>query len=350
MNTSLKTLEISGRKFSNLHPCIVAEIAQAHDGSLGMAHAYIDAVAEAGADAIKFQTHIASAESTLREPWRVKFSLQDDSRYEYWERMEFTEEQWYGLKNHAEDRGLIFFSSPFSEDAVEMLNRIGNSAWKIASGEVNNIPLVQTMLKYPLPIIISSGLCSEEDLNVAVNLCKDANAQIVLLQCTTEYPCPPEKIGLNQLNILENRYGVPVGLSDHSGVLATGLAAATMGISMLEVHVTFHKGMFGPDVGASLTIEDLRNLVNGIRHIEKILASPVIKHSTDSSVAQLKKIFGKSIVAARQLPAGHILSRSDIAFKKPGDGLPIGEYMSILGRELKEPLEPDDPILLKHLN
>src|SRR5262245_27728030 len=118
-------------------PCmIIGEVAQAHDGSHGMAHAYIDAVANAGADAVKFQTHIASAESTPGEPWRVKFSRQDATRYDYWKRMEFTEEQWHGLKQHAQERGLQFLSSPFSVEAVELLKRVGVAAWKVASGEV----------------------------------------------------------------------------------------------------------------------------------------------------------------------------------------------------------------------
>ena len=123
----------------SLHTTIIAEVAQAHDGSLGMAHAYIDAIANAGADAVKFQTHIASAESTPGEPWRVKFSQQDATRYDYWKRMEFTEEQWQGLKKHADERGLKFLSSPFSVEAVELLTRVGVAAWKVASGEVSNV-------------------------------------------------------------------------------------------------------------------------------------------------------------------------------------------------------------------
>src|SRR5262245_49617347 len=122
---------------------IIGEVAQAHDGSLGMAHCFIDAIAQAGADAVKFQTHIAAAESTSTEPWRVKFSPQDATRYDYWRRMEFTEGQWQGLKHHVEDRGLKFLSSPFSLEAVDLLTRVGVAAWKIASGEAGNIPLFE---------------------------------------------------------------------------------------------------------------------------------------------------------------------------------------------------------------
>ena len=126
-------------------PLIIAEVAQAHDGSLGMAHAFIDAAARAGADAIKFQTHIAAAESGATDTWRVKFSFQDKTRYDYWRRMEFTEEQWAGLRRHADARKLYFLSSPFSVEAVDLLKRVGVAAWKIASGEVNNIPMFERM-------------------------------------------------------------------------------------------------------------------------------------------------------------------------------------------------------------
>ena len=125
---------------------IIGEIAQAHDGSLGTAHAYIDAIAAAGADAVKFQTHIAAAESSPSEPWRVKFSLQDATRFEYWKRMEFTEEQWIGLKEHANSRNLMFISSPFSIEAVNLLERVGVAAWKVASGEVGNAPMLSRMI------------------------------------------------------------------------------------------------------------------------------------------------------------------------------------------------------------
>src|SRR5579883_3362744 len=132
------------------HCMIIAEVAQAHDGSLGMAHAFIDAIAAAGADAVKFQTHLAAAESSPSEPWRVKFSYQDATRYDYWKRMEFTEPQWAGLKEHATEKGLKFLSSPFSIEAVELLGRIGVSAWKIASGEFNNLPMLDRILEYRL--------------------------------------------------------------------------------------------------------------------------------------------------------------------------------------------------------
>src|SRR5438093_768228 len=148
------------------HPClIVGEIAQAHDGSLGFAHAFIDSFAGAGADAVKFQTHIAAAESTPAEPWRVKFSPQDVTRYDYWRRMEFAEEHWDGLKRHAEERGLVLLSSPFSGEAVDLLERLGMVAWRVASGEVPNAPLLDRLLATKGPLLLPSGMSSLTELD-----------------------------------------------------------------------------------------------------------------------------------------------------------------------------------------
>lgn len=144
---------------------IIGEVAQAHDGSLGAAHAYIDAIADAGADVVKFQTHIAASESTKQEPWRVKFSYEDDLRYDYWERMQFTQEQWKGLKDHAEDRGLVFLSTPFSVDAAKMLDRLGMTMWKISSGEVSDPWLLEFILSTKKPIIFSTGMSTEEEVD-----------------------------------------------------------------------------------------------------------------------------------------------------------------------------------------
>jgi N,N'-diacetyllegionaminate synthase len=192
------TLEFGDHPRGFRTPClIVAEVAQGHDGSLGLAHSFIDAVANAGADAVKFQTHLAAAESTPGEPWRVKFSPQDASRYDYWKRMEFTEEGWNGIKKHADEHGLKFLSSPFSVEAVELLGRVGVAAWQVASGEVSNIPMLERMAATGLSIILSSGMSPISEIDAAVELVKARGSPLVVLQCTSAYPFPPEKIGLN---------------------------------------------------------------------------------------------------------------------------------------------------------
>ena len=202
---------------------IIAEISQNHDGSLGQAHAFVDAVAGTGVDAIKFQTHIAEAESTPEEPFRVKFSYEDQTRYDYWKRMEFTYEQWEGLHRHAWEAGLDFLSSVFSVEAFEMMQSIGMPAWKLGSGEVFNNCLVEKMVKTGKPILLSTGLSAYEDIDHQVEMVK--SNPYAVMQCTTAYPCPPEKIGLNLISEMRHRYRCPIGLSDHSGTIFPSLAA-----------------------------------------------------------------------------------------------------------------------------
>jgi N-acetylneuraminate synthase len=322
----------------------VGEVAQAHDGSLGTAHSFIDAIGDAGADAVKFQTHIAAAESTAAEPFRVQFARQDASRYDYWKRMEFTEEQWMELAEHARERGLIFLSSPFSVEATDLLVRVGTLAWKIASGEVTNTPMLQRMAETGNPILLSTGMSPLSEIDKMVQVIRDLGAPILLFQSTTSYPCPPEKIGLNMISLFRDRYGCPVGLSDHSGTIYAGLAAATVGIDILEVHVAFHRSIFGPDVPASLTPEELKQLVEGIRFVETMRQNPVDKDAVASDLSPLRDLFFKSVVASTDIPAGSVLNRSQLTTKKPGMGIPADRLDEVVGRTLVRDMERDEAI------
>lgn len=325
---------------------IIGEVAQTHDGSLGTAHAFIDAIAVAGADAVKFQTHIASAESTPGEPWRVKFSRQDASRYDYWKRMEFSEEHWNGLRAHAEERGLWFLSSPFSLEAVEMLERVGVAAWKVASGETGNDAMLEAMTATGRPFLLSTGMSPLSEIDRAVARIEAHRLPLVLLQCTSAYPCPPEKVGLNLIPLFRERYGCGVGLSDHSGTIYPGLAAATLSIAALEVHVTLSREMFGPDVPVSLTPEELRRLVDGVRFIERMNAHPVDKDASAGELDPLRRLFTKSVVARVDLAAGTVLREEHLAAKKPGTGIPAARIPELVGSRLKRSVASDELLAL----
>lgn len=321
---------------------IIGEIAQAHDGSLGMAHSYIDAVADAGADAVKFQTHIASAESTPAEPFRVAFSKQDASRYAYWRRLEFTEEQWAGLAAHAKARGLYFLSSPFSEEAVDLLERIGIPAWKVASGEISNVRQLDRMAATGKPILLSTGMSELDEVDQAVARARRGGGAIAVLQCTSEYPCPPERIGLNLIADLRERYDCYVGLSDHSGTIFPGIAGAAMGMDVLELHVTFSKRSFGPDVLSSVTVEELETLVQGIRFAETMRANPVDKNSVDEKVLALRSIFMKGLIATGNLEAGNVVGPGDVAARKPAQGISAARIEEVIGARLRVPVKAGD--------
>ncbi|MBX7146186.1 MAG: N-acetylneuraminate synthase family protein [Alphaproteobacteria bacterium] len=318
-------------------PCtIIGEVAQSHDGSLGMAHAFIDALADCGADAVKFQTHIADAESTPGEPWRKIFSKQDKTRYEYWKRMEFTEEQWSGLRDHAHQRDLLFLSSPFSLEAADLLLRIGGLAgWKIASGELSNDLMLDAIVKTKLPIMMSTGMSTYDEIDTIIKKLKKSSAPLAVMQAASSYPCPPEYVGLNVIETFRQKYpDLAVGLSDHSASIFPGLAAATLGIEVLEVHITLSPFMFGPDVIASLTCDQFKQLVQGIRYIEKMKSNPVDKSTLPEDIQSLRSIFMKSIVVKQDLPAGTILEPHHLTLKKPGTGIPGNKINEFIGKRL----------------
>ncbi len=335
-------MKIGKKEYNRDHALIIAEVGQGYDGSLGMAHAFIDAIAISGANAVKFQTHIAAAESTPTEPWQIKFGYQDKCRYDYWQRMEFSPEQWRGLKQHAEDRGLIFLSSPYSLKAVELLMSLGINVWKIPSEEVGNMQLLEAVIQTRLPIILSSGMSTIAELDRAVAAIQPHGNQIAILQCTSESPCPPEHVGLNLISEIRNRYGCEVGLSDHSGTIYPGLAAVSLGIQILEIHVTLSREMFSPDMSASITTAELRQLVTGVRYIEKILSHPVDKNTMAEKLEPMRRLCTKSLVAARDLPVGTILQRHHLASKRPGLGIPPEQLDNVLGKRVITDLRADD--------
>ncbi len=331
----MKTITIAHRTIGEgFPPFLIAEIAQAHDGSLGMAHAYIDAVAQTGADAIKFQTHIAEEESTLDEPFRKAFTTQDATRYAYWKRMEFTEAQWLELANHTKEKGLIFLSSPFSLKAVEWLARIGMPAWKVGSGEFASEELLLAMGNTGAPILFSTGMCSYTEIADMVAWFRARQFSYALFQCTSKYPVALEEVGLNALDEFRTRFHCPVGLSDHSGSLFPGLAALAQGVHLFEAHVTFDRRMFGPDVPASLTLGEFKLLADARNAFTTMRQHPVDKDAMAVEMTQMRRLFTKSLAPAYDLAAGTILADEMLLAKKPGTGIPYQEKERLIGRML----------------
>jgi N,N'-diacetyllegionaminate synthase len=318
---------------------IIAEIGQAHDGSVGILHSYIDALANTGIDAIKFQTHIAEAESSEFETFRIPFSYVDKTRYDYWRRMELTTAQWSEVKAHCETAGLEFISSPFSCKAVEVLEEAAVDRYKIGSGEVTNLLLLNTIAATGKPVILSSGMSSLEELDAAVNIFKEKNVEVAVLQCTTAYPTQPDQWGLHIIKQLKDRYSIPAGLSDHSGDIVACLAATALGADILEFHVVFDKRMFGPDAKASIEIDEVERLVNGVRQIRASLNNRFCKNGQVENMSGMKQLFGKSLCVNKSLPVNHTITLSDLEAKKPaGYGIAPSEYQSIIGRRLKKSL------------
>lgn len=318
---------------------IIAEIAQAHEGSLGIAHSYIDALAKTGVDAVKFQVHIAEAESSVHEPFRVKFSTQDKSRFDYWKRMEFTSGQWRELKSHCEESGVEFMASPFSNAAVDLLEELDVKRYKIGSGEVNNFLLLQKIAATKKSVILSSGMSSLGELDKTVAFLRGLNVSFSILQCTTSYPTRTENYGLNVIQRLKERYGVPVGYSDHSAKIETCIAATALGAEILEFHAVFDRQMFGPDATSSLEIDEITQLVAAVKNISLAQQHPIDK-SDNAAFSELKSIFEKSLAVNKDLPAGHILTIEDLESKKPkGYGFEASKFREVIGKKVKRELK-----------
>lgn len=314
---------------------IIAEISQAHDGSLGLAHSYIDAAAEAGCDAVKFQTHIAETESTLDEPFRVKFSKQDKTRYDYWKRMEFTPEQWEGLQAHAHEKKLVFLSTPFSIQAVELLEKLDLPAYKIGSGETVAGDIIENIIKTGKPILVSTGMSRYAEIDVLVERFNNKKSPYALFQCTSKYPVDYNEVGLNNISEMKERYNCPVGLSDHSGSIYPALAAMALGADLIEAHLVFDKRMFGPDTPASLTIEDFKILNEARKAFHIMKNNPVDKNKMADDMAEMRKTFSKSLSTIIDLPAGTTINENMLTAKKPGTGIPLTSKPEVIGKVLK---------------
>lgn len=336
------SFDIAGRQVGSGAPAyLVAEVAQAHDGSLGMAHAFVDAAAEAGADAVKFQTHIAAAESTRDERFRIKFSRQDETRYDYWRRMEFTPAQWAGLAEHARERGIHFLSTPFSVEAVELLRGLGAPAWKVASGEVLSDTLLQAICADGRPILVSTGMSGWSDIDRAVAAIRKSGVPLAVLQCTSRYPTEMAQVGLNVIGEIAARYGCPAGLSDHSGVPWPALAAVARGAAVIELHITLSRRNFGPDVPASLTVEEFRTVADFRDALAMMDTHPVDKDIAAADLSDMRGLFGRSLAPVSDLPAGTVLMRSMLTGKKPGTGIPLTQAGELVGRTLVRPVRAD---------
>lgn len=329
----------------------IAEIAQAHEGSLGMAYAYIDALAKRRVDAVKFQMHLAYAESSEFEPFRVKFSSQDKTRYDYWHRMSFTFDQWKGLKKHCENLNMEFIVSVFSNLAVDWCEALGVKRYKVGSGEINNLLLLEKIAQTKKPVIISSGMSNYGEIDECVQFLNLKGVKVSVLQCNSAYPTPPNRYGLNVIQEFKSRYHnrYKVGYSDHSGKVSTGLAAVALGAEILEFHVAFSKEQFGPDTSSSLTINQTEKLIEGINDISIALNNPVNKHDTDD-FERLKSIFGKSLAVNKYLQAGHQITFEDLESKKPeGYGIKPSNYTSAIGKILKKDKKAWDFLNFKDL-
>jgi N,N'-diacetyllegionaminate synthase len=333
----------NGKVDNNCAGCfIIAEVGSVHDGSFGNAGRLIDAAAACGVDAVKFQTHIAEAETLRNAPMPPYFT--GEPRYEYFQRTAFRKEEWQALKSQCVTNGLEFLSSPFSIEAVDLLESLDVSRYKVPSGEVTNLPMLAKIAQTGRPVLLSSGMSSWPELDEAVNVILRCHDHLTLLQCTSEYPCPPQEVGLNVMLEMRERYGLPVGLSDHTLTAYASLAAVVLGASVIEKHLTFSRLMYGSDARNSLEPAEFAELVRGVRAVETMMAAKVDKDQGASNRRGMKAIFEKSLVSAVDIPAGAIITADMVALKKPGLGIPPRRMQEVVGRHAARDI-PKDSLL-----
>tara|TARA_A100001388_G_C28774344_1_gene506196 strand:+ start:1591 stop:2607 length:1017 start_codon:yes stop_codon:yes gene_type:complete len=327
---------------------IVAEIAQAHEGSLGIAHSLIDSAKKAGATDVKFQMHFAEEESSNEDKFRINSFPQDKNRYSYWKRMEFSLLQWKELFKHCREIEINPIVSPFSHKAIELCNELGISSLKIGSGETSNIPLIKHAASKASEIILSTGMSGWLEIDNAIkeiNFLEKKNLNIIILQCTSKYPTNLEEIGIENIKSIFERYKLPSGLSDHSGKLSPSLAAVSQGYtSMVEIHITYSKECFGPDSKSSLEILQFKQLVELIRETEILISNKVDKDVIPPDIKKIKLLFSRSMFAKVNIPKGTKFNKEMIIYKKPGGGLNFNQEDLVIGKRSKFNIEKGDLI------
>ena len=328
---------------------LIDEIGNTHEGSLGIALSFVDMAASTGVDIVKFQMHIPEYESTKDEPFRNDTFLQDKTRFNYWERVSFSMDEWIKIKEHCDLRGVEFLCTPFSLEAAKLLSEHGLiKRWKIGSGEISNIQLLDYVLKTGQEVLVSTGLTTEDELETLVQLVErkyDIGA-LVLMHCVSQYPTRLEDTSLKLITQYRDRFETKVGFSDHSGNISTSVLALTLPISSLEVHVKPHDLFFGPDISSSLRYDELKFLVKFKNDLTVLRDSKLSRNELFEKSAQNAKIFRKGLYWARPISAGEIVLENDINLRKPEVNISAFDLYNIVGRTLTSPVEANTPVEL----
>jgi N,N'-diacetyllegionaminate synthase len=335
---------VRGRVVGEGPAFVIAEAGVNHNGDLELAHRLVDAAADAGADAVKFQTFRTDALVSQAAPkarYQVETTGEGESQRAMLARLELSAEAHATLRDHAARRGLVFFSTPFDEASADLLDGLGVELLKVPSGEVTNVPLLRHVAAKGRPVLLSTGMCTLDEVGAAVAELRAAgDPPLAILHCVSAYPAPVEDTNLRALDTLRARFGVPVGLSDHSLGIEIALAAVARGAAVLEKHLTLDTALPGPDHRASLAPAEFAGLVRGVRAIEVALGDGA-KRPMPSEL-DTRAVARRSLVAARSLPAGHRLGREDVAVKRPGTGISPAELPAVLGRRLARSVAADE--------
>lgn len=327
---------------------VIAEAGVNHNGSVQTAKEMIDVAVECGADIIKFQTAQAQALVSGRAAmadYQKKNTGSEESQLEMLQRLLLPYEAFEELAACCGRKNIAFLSTPFDLPSIAFLERLSVPFWKIPSGEVTNYPYLLRIAQTGKPVVMSTGMCEVEEIDAAVRLLREGGCgAMTLLHCNTEYPTPPGDVNLRAMRTLQERYGCPVGYSDHTQGILAAVAAAAMGASVVEKHFTLSRQMEGPDHAASLEPDELREMIAQIREVETLLGSP--EKSVTASERKNRIAARKSIVAARPIRRGETLSGENMTTKRPGDGISPMRWPDLIGRPAPRDFAQDEPISL----
>ena len=342
LGTGHKTISIGERKVGRGEPCfIIGEAGVNHNGSFELARKLVDVAVDAGCDAVKFQTFKAENVCSSLAPkaaYQLQTTAREESQVEMVRKLELPFEAFRELRDYCRDKNIIFLSTPFDYESADFLADLPVPAFKIPSGELTNLFFLEHIARKGRPLIVSTGMATMEEVRIAVEvLCGAGNRQMVLLQCVSDYPAKPASMNLRVMDTLEQAFGVAVGLSDHTVGLEIAFAAVALGACVVEKHFTLSHELPGPDQRASLEPHDLVSLVRGIRNIEAALGdgvkAPAAEELNTADVAR------RSLVAARFIPAGALLTIEMLDILRPGTGLPPATRSQLVGRHARHDIE-----------
>ncbi|MCR5768065.1 MAG: N-acetylneuraminate synthase [Lachnospiraceae bacterium] len=326
---------------------IIAEAGVNHNGSFDLACRLVDAAKASGADCIKFQTFKSNnlVSHNAQKAEYQKGTTGEGSQFSMLRKLELSYDDFLALKKYCDDVGICFLSTPFDFESIDFLNSIDMPFWKIPSGEVTNYPYLVTLAKTGKPVVMSTGMCSMDEIKDAIDVLREnGTTDIKLLHCNTEYPTPFEDVNLLAMKKMRETFSLEVGYSDHTKGIEVPIAAVALGASIIEKHFTLDCNMEGPDHKASLEPDELRKMVTCIRHIEKSLGSGD-KVPSPSEIKN-KAVARKSIVAKTRIKAGDVLSEDNITVKRPGTGINPMIWNEVLGTKAVRDFEEDELIEL----
>jgi sialic acid synthase SpsE len=340
-----RSIAIGGRIVGPGEPAyVIAEAGANHNRDLGLATELIDVAAEAGADAVKFQTYTGSGLYSSKTP-RFAYLNDERSPAELLEAIALPREWQPDLAEHARARGIAFFSTPFDDDAVDSLATVGVPAMKIASFEIVDLPLIRHAASVGVPVILSTGMTTQDEIEDALGAVTDSgNDQVALLRCASVYPAPPEIMNLRAMTTMREAFGIPVGLSDHTTGIAVPIGAVGFGAELIEKHFTLSRKMEGPDHPFALEPDELRAMVAGIREVEATFGNGRLEGPSDEESVEMYRLARRSVVAAVDIPAGTTIAREMLTTKRPGYGVKPKFIDELVGREARIDIEADDVI------